>query len=867
MKIIKPQTLSLLTRPFEFRRQFWLGVSVMAFLPIGEDPILLPETDMWALAAAELPADQALDAAIPKRRPEFLAAAIAFSPDGAPVNGLQAGIQLGGLRKMVNVIGDRQFRGTSVSAITPFVSMPIDAAHAYGGPDFAENPKGKGSKPVDGGEIFDAPNILDPALGPEGVRSPAGYFAVDQMAPSRLKFAGTHDQAWLENDFPGFAPDIDWRFFNIAPPDQHLPGPLTGTEPYAFKDLHPTKPVLQGRLPGMAPRAFLVRKGAPDGFEEIALALTTIWFFPHCERLILIHHGQARLMEEDASDIARIVIGADPQNALRPPSDFQAVMTLRADPKEGAMYALDDSQLVPAAWLAPAEDSAEDDEPTMAIVAARHRRAAEAAHAENVAKLIDKGVDPAKLPPMPPAEAKQPKPGFADLAKIATAAKAEAEQKQAEMASLAETKKAQAAARMAKAGMSQAEIDAKLNAKPKGPPTFSAAARKAQISKQLEKIPQDQRAKMNLAATFAGLDMAEQQIRMAYRLSAHAQDPADAAPAERSAEIRRLVQADSAAARALYDLHGADLSGLDLAGIDLSGVCLDGANLAKVNLSRATLTNAVLAHANLADAKLDRADLTGANLGRANLTGASLRRAQLEGAVLAGANLTDANFDRADLEKADLSDAILTRVNFQDVHAPEILCMKLDMRSINATGMKLDKAKFLECNLSAANFSEAALEKAVFLDCVLRDTDFSRAQMPKAVFVKNCDLSFALFIGTNLREANLREMKLCGAVLAGADMRKADFSTADMTGAVLPNARADDARFVATNLAGADLRGGSFARADLARADLRGADMTNMSVYEANMPRVKLDTNSKRAGMLRTRLRYLPAYKPPEPVA
>jgi hypothetical protein len=84
MKIIKPQTLSLLTRPFEFRREFWLGVSVIAFLPIGDAPVLLPETAMWPFLAEELPPDLPLDAAIPKARAEFLAVAHCHAPDGLP---------------------------------------------------------------------------------------------------------------------------------------------------------------------------------------------------------------------------------------------------------------------------------------------------------------------------------------------------------------------------------------------------------------------------------------------------------------------------------------------------------------------------------------------------------------------------------------------------------------------------------------------------------------------------------------------------------------------------------------------------------------------------------------------------------------
>jgi hypothetical protein len=189
-----------------------------------------------------------------------------------------------------------------------------------------------------------------------------------------------HDKACLANDFPGFPRDIDWRFFNMAPPSQFLPK-LTGTESYAFKNLHPENPLVQGTLPGMTARAFLVRKAEPDGFDEIPLTLTTILCFPHRERLILVHHGHARLAEEDGSDIARMVIRADGPGERRPAEAFRVVMVQRADTENGAIYALQDPQLVPEPWLLPGDEAeTQDENTTIAALMARHRRAAEAVY-------------------------------------------------------------------------------------------------------------------------------------------------------------------------------------------------------------------------------------------------------------------------------------------------------------------------------------------------------------------------------------------------------------------------------------------------------------------------------------------------------
>ena len=99
VRIIKPQAMGLLTRPFEFRREFWLGLAAVTFVPIGETPALLPETAMWTFLVEELPPDQPLDAVIPKASAEFLAVAHGCAPGGAPAPLVSVGIQLGPLIK------------------------------------------------------------------------------------------------------------------------------------------------------------------------------------------------------------------------------------------------------------------------------------------------------------------------------------------------------------------------------------------------------------------------------------------------------------------------------------------------------------------------------------------------------------------------------------------------------------------------------------------------------------------------------------------------------------------------------------------------------------------------------------------------
>ncbi len=872
MKIIKPQAMGLLTRPFEFRREFWLGVAAVTFVPIGETPALLPETAMWPFLEEELPPDQPLDVVIPKVLAEFVAIAHAHTPGGEPALLVDVGIQLGPSIKMLSVCGDRLLNGSQVTKPVAFTTMPIDWAHAFGGNGFAPNPLGKGTVPIDGtdGRIHAVPNVVDPKLDREAHRTPSSFAPVDQTWPDRARLAGTHDDAWLRHDFPGFARDLDWRFFNIAPIDQWLPDGLVGDETYAFKNLHPTQPLLRGRLPGIAPRIFLVRKDQEDdSFEEISLQLTTVWCFPHRERLVLVHHGRARLAEEDASDITRVVLGADRLDSLRPADDFRAVMVKRLDRKNSAMLALRDADLVPAEMLRPDPALASPENEAQRLMRARSRRRAERELVAQREFLKARGLDPDKFAPqaLPP---EQSLPTLEELPEFVAAAEAEAEAEKAKAAAEVAANKARMAGQLAAAGMSMEEIQKRLDAKPKGPPAFSAAGFREELTKQATAMRVLGIPTLGLEAQLASpeytaqLQQVEAALRNTYRLAAQHQDAADALPADRSTEIRRLISGDSKAARALYDLHGADLSGLDLSGLDLSGICLDGADLTGTSFVGAILSDAVLAHARMTGCQLDDADLSGANLGKAQLVYASLRRANLKKSVLAGADLTGATLAGADLGAADLTETILAKTDFTNVRAANLLAMKLSLRELCAPGILLTKAKFIECDIEAADWTEASLEQAVFIQCKLAGIQLGGAQMRKTVFVQHCDLTQANLSGADLTEANLRETALPGATLADAIVERADFSAADLSGAVLSGVRGAGSRWVAANLSGANLHGADFAQADMARVDLRGAYLAEVSVYEANAPRAKLDRTSVRTGMFTKRLRYRPLYQPPE---
>ena len=82
MKVIKPLRLALLTRPFEFGRDFYLAVGIILFFPLDDPRRLLSEVDLWKFVPGELGNDAALNGCMPKDRAEFLMTGRAYPRSG-----------------------------------------------------------------------------------------------------------------------------------------------------------------------------------------------------------------------------------------------------------------------------------------------------------------------------------------------------------------------------------------------------------------------------------------------------------------------------------------------------------------------------------------------------------------------------------------------------------------------------------------------------------------------------------------------------------------------------------------------------------------------------------------------------------------
>lgn len=882
MKVIKPQKLGVLHRVFESDDRFYFVVTVLAYFPTPSPRSLLPEVTLWPFLGKELGEGTVFDEGMSKAHGEVLVHGKCFPP-GGPRAATYVRVALGSVDKKLAVVGDRVWKKGVPTEPEPFTEMPIDWAHAFGGPAFPQNPLGKGHAPllVDGVEVHALPNVeLDGKLvtSPRERPQPAGFGPYDLTLPQRFSKVGTYDEEWLRTRFPGVAKDMDPSFFNTAPEDQRIEGYFRGDEGFAIEHMHEEHARLEGRLPGLVTRAFIThRTDEGEVWKEVRTRLETVHLFPNAERGVLIHRGIVEVAEDDAGDVVHLLVAAEDPTAPRAVEHYEKVLAGRLDKKKGALLSLSDRDLMPA----PAEGWASTNEKTdvarmiegEGLLRKNLKRRGELMRAHGRELLEARGLDPALYGAGEPAEEEEP-PGPDDVDGLfvyVEKQKARAADAQREMAAKKEELEKKARSSYAEMGLDYDKVQEEALKSGGGPPDFSADAQLKRL-RDLLTIARDggapleeMEAQVAHPGYIAALREQEESVTASYRRFAHYYPAASLDP-DRAALLRvqAVAARDADVGLRGRDFTGADLSDLDLSGMNLAGCFLEGANLKGTNLVGADLTGAVLARADLNRTDFTRAKLRGANLGatkaqdadfsESDLREAIFGKAELDRARFRGATMKGAKFFQANLGAADLSGAI----------AHEILFLQVDLSLVRFAGADLTKSRFLEVTLTGVDMSQANLSGVQFITAKADGAVLRGAKLDGAVFAHDstaigADFSGASMVGTNLRKTRLQGAKLGGAVLDGADLSECDLRGADLYRVV-----ARSAMFMKTNLSGARIVGANLMGAVLLRADLRGTDLTGAHLFRADLCRVDVDGETKLEDAITTQARIVPRKRPHE---
>lgn len=844
MLIVKPQALGLSFRHMEYRKRFGLCVSGYLHVPFDQKSggSLWAEQSMWNFLAGEMEVP-VIDEGISKLTSEFLVHGFAY-PDPARPNAVAARARLGTVEKTVLAFGDRHWDGEVASTAAPFERMALDWRNAYGGKDYPQNPVGKGRESIEG--LRPLPNLELPSarlLAPGQAVSPAGFGALDVMHPQRAALRGTYDDTWFKEHSPGFPPDLGWKYFNMAPSDQWFDSPLRGDETFTLENLHPQRKLIEGRLPGLRVRVFARRRidgdqGQDSKLREVSMRLTTVWFFAHAERMVLVYHGLAEASEDDAADIDLLLGAVERVGDPEPRSDehyFQAIKK-RTQGLNASLHWLSDADLVPPG-LGTADPSIDTIHAAMKPAGLKEEAAYRKAEidvlaARNLVRLHGKDPDALgiTLPPReePPSPAELP-------------AYLENAQKQIEAQQWASVENAVTQIERVREMIAQGTLDPATLIH-RGPPEFNAPA----LLTEMEHFHARADRPFDRPAMLKKLLQADAAKKFAYLQSAHLQQPAlplEGQAAEKSRREILWLLARGHTRWTDFDLTGADLSNLDLRGIDFSGALMESVNLENSNLSRATLRGTVLAHARLRGVIAVGADFSGSNLGSATLDRALLDRSDFSGATFMRARFAETEMRATKLDGANLLETRWTGVDWGSASGSGLNFYQLDLSGSSFRAAQLAGCTFIECELGSVDFGGATLAGATFVACKAGRARFANASMAGAVFVSATQLQGADFSDAVLEGANFGECDLSGARLLRTTLDRANLCQSVLTDCDLRQASARGALMRKAVLVRAKLAGANLKDAILQKADLRGADLRDAHLFGADLSRVRLDSD------------------------
>lgn len=253
-----------------------LYVVVKATFKLGREGLQVAEKQQKLVLADEYwgePAKSSLkyasEAHLLKPGTDVVLVGEAYAPKGQPVPSSLVSVKVGSLRKVVQVFGDRHWRGGLISPSPshpePFLRMPLVYERAYGGVHVVDSERGEvlaeGRNPVGrgfrgkrsasemAGQLL--PNLEDPLRLIQTLSespAPAGLGFVAPSWQPRQSFAGTYDEAWQERRAPYLPLDFRAEFFLAAPPELCARQFLKGGEPVEIIGASP-EGVQRFRLP------------------------------------------------------------------------------------------------------------------------------------------------------------------------------------------------------------------------------------------------------------------------------------------------------------------------------------------------------------------------------------------------------------------------------------------------------------------------------------------------------------------------------------------------------------------------------------------------------------------------------------------
>ncbi len=870
-------------RTLEQDKQFHWVVSPSLFVRISTGKVEL-QHDCIADIMASMGEVPMFDMGMPKPKGEWLLSGSLFANKGQTTNAGQARVEIAGRSKAINVFGDRQWKVGFPSAPAEFETMPLDYQHAFGGDDFNLNPIGKGF------QADELPNLeasTDTVTSNQGQYTPASFAPLDPSWPQRSRFQGTYDKRYMENFFPGYPQDMDWRLFMNAAEDQWIDGFFTGDEIFELYNMHPENPVQTGKLPGLFPRCFIKDKQElnDDPFKEVKLHLDTVWFFPDKDLVQLIWRGGMVISSDEPEDISHMLLAYENSNDLqRNHEHYRHSMEHRIQNKDPLQDSLNTKDLIPLG----------DASAMQLLQKSALENTSESSFSDNMEKkvntiksIVDQKVDDSlqemkKQLDNPSLSKSQKNEILSKLNSISDVGKQD-EGTSNLIKKLEDILPGVTSGNPKDLDLSNFsfkkidEIFVEIEQFSDGKKALALEEIKPQIE-QLSNQLKNEDTKKSLSSEQRKL--IEDQINILKNLGNKDVDlPLSALPRFDINQIKKQVDSSSpeikAAQQELHimlsnpmlanstaiqkakekldsieknelteikdELDKAELKFLEGYGMGAHFAGYGTSPHKDDNLQRNKLLAIVSGNKNASNQDWACLDLSGQNLDginfsnclmeQVNLTGASLIGADFSGAILARANLTKANCKLANFDNANIGACVFQNTSFRGASFMHSKFSKSEFTACDFTNANIKQPEALELKINHCDFSASTIDNWPFLDLSMTANIFDQANMTTCSFI-NCIL----------HDCSFNHATLPSTTWANSSLRNTSFQHANMlSNCFVSSAEQDDSQTPSyferldfshcildkSNFQGLNLEGNNFSKAQISSSNFTSANLTS----------------------------------------
>lgn len=160
---------------------------------------------------------------------------------------------------------------------------------------------------------------------------------------------------------------------------------------------------------------------------------------------------------------------------------------------------------------------------------------------------------------------------------------------------------------------------------------------------------------------------------------------------------------------------------------------------------------------------------------------------------IAGIEFADCVIDKVNLFEKKLSDCIFTNCTFSNVNLAmsklyDTQLSKVRFEHCKIMGVDFSHCRkflfevgFYNCILDFCSFENMKMANTEFINCSMKSVDMAGAKLEKSKFM-NCDLEDAIFLKTNLREADFSTAFNFSIAPTQNYLKKAVFSEANLSG-------------------------------------------------------------------------------------